>query len=601
VPSTETRKLTLQTFDGPSLIAPFAATVVEFENPHAVALPAFEIQKFLGALFRLSGPARVAFASDAVDFPNAVAALALTWQEIGRPLGLNYSVTPLGGAHWRVAVGHFSPARGRDALRAALKIADAIFANRVGPQAGSAPPGALLRHIATLAHSAQFGAVSLAFLKAARRCGIPAYEPAPGTNALIYGQGARALHHSEALCSLDTATGFRFAQDKMVSNHLVTKLGFPGTRHIAVENIAAARQAAAKLGTPLVVKPIDRNGSIGVSVGIETQAELDAAVLAALQLSNSAKALVEKFIDGDEHRLSVFAGKLFRASKLVPAHIVGDGRRTIAEIVAAENAARRAIKSSRDAFVQALKLDEKAVALLAKQGFTPDGRPAEGQIIRLAGTSNLKSGGRREEVTALIHPDNVAMAEAIARSFHLDAAGIDFITPDISRSWTEIPCAVIEVNANPGTDEEMAVHIFRRRFGDGSDGRIPSVLVLGAPGEVSDAIEERFVAAGKRVGRTDNAKTSLSGAPRFPHGGSLPERILGLLLDASCDALIVEMTQDDIARFGLPHTRYDLALISGGECPREIENLIAANAAHVLNAAESDRVNTALGALLDKD
>ena len=52
-------------------------------------------------------------------------------------------------------------------------------------------------------------------------------------------------------------------------------------------------------------------------------------------------------------------------------------------------------------------------------------------------------------VTDRVHADNRGMAEAIARCFRLDTVGIDFLTADITKSWREVRCAVIEVNSSP--------------------------------------------------------------------------------------------------------------------------------------------------------
>jgi cyanophycin synthetase len=353
--------------------------------------------------------------------------------------------------------------------------------------------------------------------------------------------------------------------------------------------LEAARNAAARLKPPLVVKPLDRNGSSGVTVGIDTRAELDEAVAEALRLSPAGKALVEKFVPGDEHRLSVFGGKFFRASRLDPAQIVCDGERSIAEIISDENAVRREILSNGDTFVHELNLDARMAALIRKQGFTPKDCPPAGQYIRLAGTSNLKSGGRRVEVTSDVHPENVAMAEAIARGSRMDAAGIDFITPDISKPWTEVPCAIIEVNSNLGTDDAMAAQTLRRRFGEGSDGTIPSLFVLGDGFELAHPIALKLSEDGICVGLTSNATTMLGGQMRFLGDAGLPQRIYGMLIDPACEVLVVQMTADVLRTFGLPHTRYDLAVVAPGCALDEgMRQVIAENAKAIIEAGAGD-------------
>jgi D-alanine-D-alanine ligase-like ATP-grasp enzyme len=52
-------------------------------------------------------------------------------------------------------------------------------------------------------------------------------------------------------------------------------------------------------------------------------------------------------------------------------------------------------------------------------------------------------------VTAAIHPDNLAMAEAVARVLEMPTLGLDFMTDDIARSWKEGHCGINEVNSEP--------------------------------------------------------------------------------------------------------------------------------------------------------
>src|SRR3546814_20512036 len=49
-----------------------------------------------------------------------------------------------------------------------------------------------------------------------------------------------------------------------------------------------------------------------------------------------------------------------------------------------------------------------------------------------------------------IHPENALVAEQAAMTIGLDIAGIDFLSPDISRSVRETGGGIIEVNAAPG-------------------------------------------------------------------------------------------------------------------------------------------------------
>lgn len=363
-------------------------------------------------------------------------------------------------------------------------------------------------------------------------------------------------------------TGLRLAGDKFASNQLISRLGFPGVVHGIAESAATAMQLAHKIGFPVVVKPVDGGKGRGVTARVETDEELGVAFAKADSIS-SGRVLVERQVSGDDHRLVVLGGNLAWGVRRSPPRIIGDGQRSITELIDAENA----LRSDADVaagFVTRLQIDTDMRELLGKQGYTLADRPAKGAAVPLRTIANTATGGTIAECTADIHPDNREMAEAIARSFHLDAVGIDFMTTDIRKSWREIPCAVLEINPTPGfSSDGRAEIILRDKFPEGTNGRIPSVVVVGRAAQVLahvvSALEDRRM----RVGWTDAVETMLGGHRRFANDVPMPVRVMSLLLDPSCDALAIAVTPEEIRRHGFPLDRCDLVLIADCEAPDE--------------------------------
>ena len=58
--------------------------------------------------------------------------------------------------------------------------------------------------------------------------------------------------------------------------------------------------------------------------------------------------------------------------------------------------------------------DARAVAHLALSGRTMDTVPAEGEMVTLAATANLSTGGTSIDRTDEMHPDNVTACEMAA-------------------------------------------------------------------------------------------------------------------------------------------------------------------------------------------
>lgn len=81
-----------------------------------------------------------------------------------------------------------------------------------------------------------------------------------------------------------------------------------------------------------------------------------------------------------------------------------------------------------------------------------------------------------EEVTTIVHPENLSVAIAAAKLFGLHVAGIDIISPDIAKPWHENGAIINEVNFAPlfggGEISRASIPLFLAEFIEG-DGKIP--------------------------------------------------------------------------------------------------------------------------------
>ena len=123
---------------------------------------------------------------------------------------------------------------------------------------------------------------------------------------------------------------------------------------------------------------------------------------------------------------------------------IGDGKHTVTELIDLENQRRPT-----EGVPKQLKVDPAMIAMLKKQNLQLNDCVPAGQIVTLRSVANTSTGGTIVVVTDRVHADNQRMAEIIARCFRLDTVGIDFLTADITKSWREVRCAVIEVNSSP--------------------------------------------------------------------------------------------------------------------------------------------------------
>jgi hypothetical protein len=148
------------------------------------------------------------------------------------------------------------------------------------------------------------------------------------------------------------------------------------------------------------------------------------------------------------------------------------------------------------------------------------------------------------------------------------------MTPDISRSWREVPCAVIEVNGTPGIFFDSRVEkILLARFPENSDGRIPSVLLIDAPAGVAERVCGLIQTTGRCVGQTSSDYTLINEYARCQPSDDLSARVMALISDPRCEALVIEVSARVILESGLPLDRFDLSL-AFQPMPPELSSLV---------------------------
>ncbi len=572
-------------FDGPNLLVPYPAVVVETDRPRVLpSRDAVERQ-----LRRLLSPALLAglplpLADD--SFETLLGALARALHELHGDIGLPILVERQGEDACRVIAGCLDPAPTLLAVHIALDLATISFAEAAGKPSHARQTVGRLQVLAKQLQGRLPDPLARSLIAAASRRGIPVTPVSPGSRVWLYGQGSRGVQLFEAASQFDALTGSRLARNKVLANQLVTRLGFPGVHHSTAASAEAAQRIARQIGFPVVVKPAAGGKGAGVTVHITDDAALLAAFTIAQKLGQG-DVLVERHVAGEDHRLVVIGGQFAWAVQRSPPQLVGDGEHTIHELLEIENNRRAALPAA-DIAATKLALDGEVRGLLAAQGFRTDERPPAGTIVLLRRIANISRGGTLTDRTASVHPEVRDMAEAIARSIHLDAIGIDFMTPDITRSWREVECAVLEVNSTPGfSSDARAELIIARRFPHGNDGRVPSVVVVGAMANELAAVAQLLDRQGLRVGCTDGEATTLTGQPRMTGPASLPARVTALILDAGCDALVIGTNAAEIERHGLPLDRCHLALVGAAPLSAALEALLVAHSAKVQRLATS--------------
>ena len=358
------------------------------------------------------------------------------------------------------------------------------------------------------------------------------------------------------------------ASDKEETNAMLRDLGLPVPDQRLVYSARGARRAAERVGYPVVIKPLRGNHGRGVSIGMKTPEDVEVAFEKAREHGRAI--VVERFIEGMDHRLLVIAGDLVAAAKRVPGHVVGDGQHSIAALVEKVNEdPRRGV--GHEKVLTRLELDHQALRLLSQKGYDGDTVPGDGEIVYLRSTGNLSTGGTAVDVTDEIHPDNREMAIRAIKGIGLDIGGVDFLTSDISKSYRETGGGICEVNAGPGfrmhvapsegTPRDVAGPVIDMLFPPGSPSHVPIAAVTGTNGKTTTSrmLAHILKMAGHTVGLSSSDGIYIDGNLSVEGDLTGPRSAQMILRDPTVDAAVLETARGGLLRSGLGFRHCDVA------------------------------------------
>jgi len=365
-------------------------------------------------------------------------------------------------------------------------------------------------------------------------------------------------------------TAVEIASDKRLTNQILEDLGLPVPRQRIVDDEEEAVEAAERLGYPVVVKPLDGNHGRGVSINLTDAEQVRTAYEKAYE--RSSYVIVESFQTGHDYRILVVNGKVVAVAERVPGHVVGDGRHTVSELVEIVNSdPRRGV--GHEKVLTRLEIDHQAERLLEQAGLTIDSVLPEGQIFSLRSTGNLSTGGTAIDKTDAIHYDNRIMAERAVKAVGLDVGGVDFISPDIARSYQQVGGVIVEINAAPGfrmhvaptegKPRDVAGPVLDMLFPQGTPYRIPIAAITGTNGKTTTTrmVGHILKLSGCHVGMTTSDGVYIDGVLSVKGDMTGPWASHLVLRDPNVDAAVLETARGGIVRSGLGWRKCKVAAV----------------------------------------
>ena len=411
------------------------------------------------------------------------------------------------------------------------------------------------------------GPSTAAIVLAAEKRGIPHIRLLDDGNLVQLGYGAAMRRIWTAETDQTSAIAETISRDKDLTKELISSVGVPVPEGREVDSADDAWDAAEDIGVPVVVKPTDGNHGRGVFIDLTTKEEVAKAY--AIAVEEGSGVLVERSIQGIEHRLLVVGGKLVAANRSDLITVTGDGKSTVQALIDSQVNIDPRRGTTELHPLSIIKIDTAAKIELERQGLSADSVPAKDREVLIQRNAN-----HAFDCTDEVHPETAQVAALAARVVGLDIAGIDLVCQDVSKPLGEQGGAIVEVNAGPsllmhikpgiGKPRPVGQAIVDNLFAESESGRVPLVGVTGTHGKntVAKMVAHLIYLSGKHSGLAcqdgiflDRRHVQKANAANWEGGRRL-------LLNRSVQAAVIENGSSVILGEGLAYDRCSVGIVT---------------------------------------
>lgn len=496
--------------------------------------------------------------------------IALELQELaGTPVGFGRTRSTSTPGVYNVVFEYVEEQAGRYAGRAAVRLCQSIVDTGTYSKEELAQDLADLRD---LCNNASLGPSTETIVKEAQARNIP-WLLLSARAMVQLGYGVHQKRIQATLSSFSGILAVELACDKEGTKTILKDGGIPVPRGTVIQYLDELSAAIEEVGGfPIVIKPLDGNHGRGISIDVKTQQEAEEAYDLASAASKTRSVIVERYYKGSDHRILVINGKVAAVAERIPAHVVGDGRSTIEELIEITNQDPNRGDGHANVLTK-ITIDKTALNVLEKQGYELTSILAHGEIAYLRATANLSTGGIAVDRTDEIHPENVWIAQRVAKLIGLDIAGIDVVTEDIRKPLKEVDGVIVEVNAAPGfrmhvapsrgLPRNIAAPVIDMLFPPGTPSRVPILAITGTNGKTTTSrlISHICRQTGKVVGFTTTDGVYIDdylvekGDNTGPYSASM------ILKDPTVEIAVLETARGGILRSGLAFNQCDVGVV----------------------------------------
>ncbi|WKL44767.1 cyanophycin synthetase [Flavobacterium sp. ZE23DGlu08] len=393
-----------------------------------------------------------------------------------------------------------------------------------------------------------------------------------GTNSLVQlGYGINQMRFQATITCKTSSIAVDIACNKELTKKMLDMASIPvASGSICVDEDDLA-ETIKKIGYPIVLKPLDGNHGKGASINVTNWEDAVSGLAFAKEYSK--RIIVEKFITGFDFRILVIDNKLVAAAKRVPAHVIGNGTDTIQQLIETTNLDPRRGYGHENVLTQ-IDVDRDTEDLLEKLGYTLETIPRIGEIVFLKSTANLSTGGTSVDVTDMMHPENIFLAERISRVIGLDVCGVDIMAENLTQPLKENGGVILEVNAAPGfrmhlapsegLPRNVALPVIDMLYPPGKSCRIPIIAVTGTNGKTTTTRLLAHIVKnnGFKVGFTTSDGIYIQNHMMEKGDTTGPISAEYVLRDPTVEFAVLETARGGILRSGLGFSSCDIGIIT---------------------------------------
>lgn len=249
--------------------------------------------------------------------------------------------------------------------------------------------------------------------------------------------------------SRDNCASILLMRNKNLTKQLLREQGIPTPRgEIFASREEALLEHSTHHAVACVVKPNYTNFGKGITVFPKHPSEEQFEKAVDIAFRYSPQVIVEEYIPGDDYRFLVIGNVVQAVSKRIPAFVVGDGERTIRDLIIEKSSDPRRGPGHKKP-LSFIGMGAEEALHLEMHGMSFMTVPAQGEKVTLRLNSNVSTGGDAIDCTDIVHPSYRQIALSAAKAVGAVFCGVDIITEDITRPAEESIYAVTELNFNP--------------------------------------------------------------------------------------------------------------------------------------------------------